>query len=187
MPAQRSGIDVRQFRDCLGHFATGVTVVTSAAGSGPHGMTVNSFTSVSMDPPLVLVSLARTTKGAGVLEGRPFVINVLRSDQLETALHFAGRPQDDLRIGWEQTGTDHPRLGDCLAWIECNAWRSYDGGDHILFLGEVVDFEFRGSAEPLLFYQGAFRLMGVPCPTNAPSNSSMISSTSSRNSSAATT
>jgi len=162
MSGNRTEIDVRQFRDCLGHFATGVTVVTSMAATGPHGMTVNSFTSVSMDPPLVLVSLARTTKGCTYLDHRPFVINVLRSDQQHTALHFAGRPQEGLQLEWENADTDFPRLGDCLAWIECNAWRSYDGGDHILFLGEVVDFEFRGGAEPLLFYQGKFRQIGYP-------------------------
>ena len=162
MATNRTDIDPRRFRDCLGHFATGVTVVTAASGTGPHGVTVNSFTSVSMDPPLVLVSLARTTKGCNYLDNRPFVINVLRSDQLETALHFAGRAQDGLRIEWERVDTDFPRLRDGLAWIECDAWRSYDGGDHILFLGEVVDFEFRGGAEPLLFYQGKFRLIGYP-------------------------
>jgi len=162
MSSNRTDIDARQFRDCLGHFATGVTVVTAAAGTGPHGMTVNSFTSVSVDPPLVLVSLARTTKGCNYLDNRPFVINVLRSDQLSLALHFAGRPQDGVPVEWENADTDFPRLRDCLAWIECNAWRSYDGGDHTLFLGEVVDFEFRGGTEPLLFYQGKFHLIGYP-------------------------
>lgn len=156
----RPAIDVGAFRSCLGHFATGVTVVTCQGDGIEHGVTVNSFTSVSIDPPLVLVSISRKARAFRYLEGRAFVINVLRSDQLGLALHFAGRPDEHLVVPWEPAGVvDAPRLSGCLAWIECTPWQAYDGGDHVLFLGQVANFEFRGG-EPLIFYRGRFRLIG---------------------------
>lgn len=146
-------------RSCLGHFASGVTVVTANREVGgcvePHGATVNSFTSVSLDPPLVLVSLDRRTTLCRLLEERAFVINMLTAKQRELALHFAGHPQQDLTIEWEM-GSCGPRVAGSLAHISCMPWRRYDGGDHVLFLGEVQDFEFYGG-DPLVFFRGEFQ------------------------------
>lgn len=147
-------IDARTLRTCLGHFATGVTVVTCPAGETRHGVTVNSFTAVSLDPPLVLVSIARTAKACGFLEEQPFAINVLTAEQLPLAQHFAGRPQEGLTIPWQE-GAVAPRLAGSLAAIECRPWRAYDGGDHLLFLGVVETIEYAGG-RPLVFYQGRF-------------------------------
>lgn len=139
----------------MGQFASGVTVVTvNHSENGPHGATVNSFTSVSLDPPLVLVSLDRRSKLCRMLEDRPFVINMLGASQREVALHFAGRPQEDVPIQWED-GVGGPRLAGSLAYISCSPWRRYDGGDHILFVGQVENFEFRGG-DPLVFFRGQF-------------------------------
>lgn len=148
------GLDWQQLRHCLGRFATGVTVVTCWLQGRPHGLTVNSFTSVSRQPPLVLVCIARSAKACDAMAGSPFVVNVLRASQRELALHFAGRPQPGLEIAWEP-GKVAPRLAGCLAYIECLPWQSYDGGDHVLYLGEVIDFQCQGG-DPLLFYGGYF-------------------------------
>lgn len=154
-------IDPRQLRNCLGHFATGVTVVTCGDADEPHGATVNSFTAVSMEPPLVLVSLDRRSRSCGYLEGKPFTVNVLREPQDDLALHFAGHPTGK-PVRWE-TPADGlaPRLAGSLAYVGCLPWRSYDGGDHVLFLGEVKEFEFSGG-DPLVFYLGKFRHLGSP-------------------------
>ncbi|HEY8343101.1 MAG TPA: flavin reductase family protein [Calditerricola sp.] len=147
-------MDTRQLRNCFGRFATGVTVVTYPAEGERYGITVNAFTSVSLDPPLLLVSIDRRAKACGKLEGRPFTVNILAADQQDVALHFAGRPQEGLALQWEE-GELAPRLGGVLAWIECAPWRAYDGGDHVLYLGEIRNFAYR-DGEPLLFYSGKF-------------------------------
>lgn len=155
-------MDTRHFRSCLGRFATGVTVVTYRGPDGVRGATVNSFTSVSLDPPLVLVSLARKAQACAAMDGLPFAINVLRADQLDVAMQFAGRPRPGTRIGWQVTGADEaPSLSDAVAVLSCRPWRRYDGGDHVLQLGEVVDARVR-PGEPLVFSEGRFTTLGLP-------------------------
>ena len=150
-------MNTRELRNCLGRFATGVTVVTCRGEDGYHGLTVNAFTSVSLEPPLVLVSIDRRNRAERFLRGAPFTFNVLAADQEREALHFAGRSQDDLQIEWEE-GRLAPRLARWLAYIECSPWREYDGGDHTLFLGKVEEFAYRDGA-PLVFYAGEFRVL----------------------------
>jgi flavin reductase (DIM6/NTAB) family NADH-FMN oxidoreductase RutF len=152
-------VDTRALRQCLGHYATGVAVVTYDGEDGPRGTTINSFTSVSMDPPLVLVSLARQANAARLLPGRPFTVNVLSCSQLDVALQFAGRPQPDLRVPWSPDCAV-PRLRRCVAWVQCEPWAVYDGGDHLLFLGRVTSYDQR-RGEPLLFHHGQFRVAGM--------------------------
>ncbi|MFF5990982.1 flavin reductase family protein [Prauserella flavalba] len=151
--------DPRTLRTCLGRFATGVTVVTCEGDSAAHGATVNSFTAVSLEPPLVLVSLDRNTKACKYLDGKPFTINVLREPQQDLALHFAGKPMAE-EPEWEHPGGDlAPRLAGALATIACAPWRSYDGGDHVLYLGEIREIDF-DDGDPLVFYAGKFRHLG---------------------------
>lgn len=149
-------LEHRQLRNCLGHFATGVSVVTCAGPGGqPHGATVNAFASVSLDPPLVLVSLAHTTKAGRLLAGNPFTVNVLRAEQEELALHFAGRATP-AHVRWAPEDPRFaPRLADPLAYLACSPWRAYDGGDHTLYLGRVEEFGHL-EGEPLVFYRGRF-------------------------------
>lgn len=152
-------MDGRGLRDCLGRFATGVTVVTCDADGEPHGATVNAFTAVSLDPPLVLVSLARQAKACRALRGRPFTVNVLGADQGEVARRFAGQSADGA-VAWERSEPDlAPRLSGCLASIACRPWTEHEAGDHVLFLGEIARIEQSG-AEPLIFFRGAFRELG---------------------------
>ncbi|MFE5872324.1 flavin reductase family protein [Streptomyces roseifaciens] len=158
--------DERLLRTCLGHFATGVTVVTCDVDGAPHGATVNAFTAVSLDPALVLVSLHRRSKAgrhlAGGPEGRPFTVNVLGEDQKDLAEHFAGRrsaapPRWAPRWAPRPPTGLAPRLAGTLATLACTPWAAYDGGDHVLVVGRVEEAEYREGGRPLVFYEGELR------------------------------
>ena len=148
----------QHFRGSLGRFATGVAIVTfesapdAAEASVRRGITVNSFTSVSLDPPLVLVSFARATASHDELAGRPFTVNVLGAEQESLARHFAGRPSNEPE--WVE-GDRSPRLSRVLAWFDCMPWAEYDGGDHTLYIGEVANFDYR-TGDALGFVSGRF-------------------------------
>jgi len=143
----------RSLRSCLARFPTGVIVVTFDGPDGPRGITVNAFTSVSMEPPLVLVSVARKAWSHDALLGRPFCINVLAAEQEGIARQFAGMGEG-APVWVEKSRT--PRLAGVLAHLECRPWREYEGGDHTLFLGEVVDFDYR-DGDALCFHTSEFR------------------------------
>jgi flavin reductase len=142
-------------RGCLGRFATGVAVVSfTEPDGGRHGVTVNSFTSVSIDPPLILVALQRTVPSHDLLRDRSFTVNVLGAEQRELALHFAGQPRPSLSPPWIK-GEHALRLAGSLCYFECAPWAEYDGGDHTLFLGEVRHFDYR-DGDALGFVNGQF-------------------------------
>jgi flavin reductase (DIM6/NTAB) family NADH-FMN oxidoreductase RutF len=160
-----AALDPRHLRACLSRFATGVTVVTYAVEGEPRGITVNAFTSVSLDPPLVLVSVARSARAGEQVGRAPFAVNVLAADQVDLALQFAGRHRAGARVRWADPGPegtgDAPRLEGAVAVFGCRPWRSYDGGDHVLHLGEVTSAaQYPG--EPLLFTGGRFAMTGLP-------------------------
>lgn len=153
-------MDSRELRFALGRFPTGVAVVTCWLSQGQrHGLTVNSFTSVSLEPPLVLVSVSRRAKGLQYLEENSFTVNVLRAHQVELALHFAGHPRAGVEPAWEDRPLA-PRLKGALAAIDCRPWRTYDGGDHVLYVGEVDDFSYHGG-DALVFFCGQFARLGL--------------------------
>jgi flavin reductase (DIM6/NTAB) family NADH-FMN oxidoreductase RutF len=134
-------------------------VVTCDAPGAPHGATVNSFTAVSLRPPLVLISLDRRSRLARHIEGKPFTVNVLHAGQGDLALHFAGRSSGEA-VAWERPRADlAPQLAGSLATIACLPWRTYDGGDHLLHLGEVEQFGCR-DGDPLVFFRGGFHPVG---------------------------
>ena len=143
-----------ELRRCLSRFGTGVTVVTTRAPEGPRGITVNAFTSVSLDPPLVLISISKKARTHEVLTDRPFVVNVLSADQEDVAMHFAGRGDPNLDIQWGE-GEVGPHIQGAIAHIECRPWNAYDGGDHTLFLGEIVAFDHR-DGDALGFFSSNF-------------------------------
>ena len=128
-------------RACMSRFATGVTVVTYEGEDGPRGATMNSFTSVSADPPLVLISVARRARCHDQLQARPFAVNILGAEQEPLARQFAGVP-NAAEPRWAPAARV-PRLSNPLAWIECAPWQSYDGGDHTLVVGRVTDLGHR--------------------------------------------
>jgi len=141
-------------RSCLGRFVTGVAVVTFDDADGPRGITVNSFTSVSMEPPLILVSIAKTARSHDALaQAIPFTVNVLGAEQEALARRFV-RGGEELPVRWLE-GSSPPRLLGTLAHFQCAPWRSYDAGDHTLLLGEVVDFDSR-EGDALGFFTSRF-------------------------------
>ena len=151
------GFEPAAFRKALGSFATGVTIVTTCAGGEQFGVTANSFSSVSLDPPLVLWSLAKTSSSLAAFSSAPgFAVHVLASDQQELSNRFAKRNSDkfaDLRLETGDAG--NPLLTDCAARFECRTTYRYEGGDHIIFVGKVIDFR-HGDKEPLLFHAGRY-------------------------------
>lgn len=152
-------VQPRELRDAFGRFATGVTVVTCRNEEGtPHGATVNAFTAVSLEPALCQVTLTRRSKACGYLDGAPFAVNVLGAGQVDTAWHFAGRPSDP-GPEWAD-GPTAPVLVGSAAVYSCRPWRTYDGGDHLIVIGEVEHVAVTDD-DPLLFFAGAFRELGA--------------------------
>jgi flavin reductase (DIM6/NTAB) family NADH-FMN oxidoreductase RutF len=156
----RSGHDPRTLRDALGCFATGVTVVTCVDEHGkPTGLTVNSFTSVSLDPPLLLVCLHKMAAASTTLvEAEHFAINVLQNGQQPASITFSTRVED--RFGdtpWSCGEAGAPILADSLCVFECQRFAVYDGGDHHILVGEVEKASFDAALDPLLFFRGRYR------------------------------
>jgi flavin reductase (DIM6/NTAB) family NADH-FMN oxidoreductase RutF len=144
------------FRECVGAFATGVTVVTTHSQGQPAGMTLNSFTSVSLDPLLVLVSLAHRTRTLeAITSSKRFTVNVLHRNQRDVALTFAkpGAPFPDGYTVQDPHGFVVVR--HALAILRCEVYGVHAAGDHDLVVGEVIDFEGSGG-QPLIFHRGAF-------------------------------
>ena len=159
-PEFRAGTDPRTLRDALGCFATGVTIVTTKAPDGkPIGLTANSFTSVSLDPPLLLVCIARSAGSAPVLESAAtFGVNVLQIGQQMVSNRFAGKGEDrfaDQKWHWGETGA--PVLEGSLSSFECARHEVLDGGDHFILVGRVIKATFEPRRDPLLYFRGKYR------------------------------
>ncbi len=137
-------------------YPQGVTVVTTDSDAGPTGMTVSSFTSVSLSPPLILVSIAKNSALHGVFrDAEAYAVNFLADDQKSVSDRFAGRTQNDDRfagIKFSRGATGSPVIVGAKAVIECKAWRTYDGGDHSILVGEVVSAKTLNSKKPLVYY-----------------------------------
>ena len=160
VPEYRSGSDARTLRDALGCFATGVTVVTAFdTGGEPVGLTANSFTSVSLDPPLLLVCIARTSSSLKALESAGhFAVNVLHIGQQPASSLFAVPGEDRFRqTPWQRGRHDAPVLSNALANFECRRHQMHDGGDHIILVGEVLRATFDPRRDPLLYFRGKYR------------------------------
>lgn len=151
--------DAKSFRQCLGKFATGITVVTCTdEDGGGCGITANSFSSVSLDPPLVLWNVAKTSHSLpAFLNAKHFAINVLTAEQQNLSAHFA-RSDHTLFNGIAHSMSDMgvPILPDTLATFECRTHEIHDCGDHHIVIGEVTSFR-SSQAKPLLFFSGRYR------------------------------
>ena len=146
----------RQFRDALGCFATGVTVVTAHSDSGPMGMTANSFTSVSLAPPLVLWSPAKSSRRyTAFTQAQHFAIHIMGEDQHSLAQHFAQNGDRFDSVTWAPSPDGVPILSGCLARFECKQTAVHDAGDHSLILGQVLRATHR-TGKGLIFKQGQF-------------------------------
>jgi flavin reductase (DIM6/NTAB) family NADH-FMN oxidoreductase RutF len=150
-----ASVDPKSYRNALGRFVTGVTVVTTQTPDGVHGMTANAFSSVSLEPPLVLVAVSKAARThAYFSQTRRFGVSVLSAEQEPFAWHFAGRPREDLQAAfiWKE---QVPLLQDALAHLVCSVETTYPGGDHTLFLGRVEAVWYRDGS-PLAVYRGRF-------------------------------
>ncbi len=164
MHLQEKTIDSRTFREVMGRFTTGVTVVTVRDEEKPHGMTVNSFTSVSLDPLLILVCLDKgATTTDMLLRTRRFSVNILTAEQKRLAQRFAesGNEQDRFNgIDYSLSEEGTPILSGVLGHLTCTVDKVVESGDHYIFIGEVVDL---GSGDdkmtPLLFYRGNYNVL----------------------------
>jgi 3-hydroxy-9,10-secoandrosta-1,3,5(10)-triene-9,17-dione monooxygenase reductase component len=153
--------DSRRLRDVLGHFASGVTVVTAGTPDGPIGFTCQSFSSLSLEPPLVVFAPARTSRTWPRLRemGR-FCVNVLAEDQVELAQQFARSGVDKFAgVRWRPSPHGSRVLDGVVAWIDGQLWNEYDGGDHTLVVARVLDLGANPGRRPLLFHRGAYGLL----------------------------
>lgn len=150
------GEQTRAFRDALGRFATGVTVVTCMTDTGPEGITANSFSSVSLDPPLVLWSVARTSSRFATFAAAPhFAIHVLGQDERDLAARFTKGGAGFDGLDWLPGPGGAPVIPGTLARFDCHRHAAHDGGDHVILIGAVDRAALRDGA-PLVFSQGHF-------------------------------
>jgi flavin reductase (DIM6/NTAB) family NADH-FMN oxidoreductase RutF len=151
-------VDSGAFRDTMGRFPTGVCVVTAIGADGPAGLTTNAFTSLSLEPPLVLVCFDNASRTLPVVrEARRFAVNVLRAGQEELAKTFASKAMPDEKFAAVTHTVDHgvPVLDDALAWLACDLEALHPGGDHTIGVGAVTQLD-ASEGEPLLFVRGAY-------------------------------
>jgi flavin reductase (DIM6/NTAB) family NADH-FMN oxidoreductase RutF len=150
-----------QFRDALGLFPTGIAVVTAGLEDGSvGGLTVNSFTSLSLDPPLILVALARTISSFPIFErASHFAVSLLREDQRHVSAAFAKSDVTKWRGGHHRKGELAPIIHPNLAAFECATHARHEGGDHVILIGRVLSIEANGGGggRPLLYYRGQYR------------------------------
>ncbi len=148
------------FRRALGRFATGVAIVSVMDAVGrPAGMTISSFNSVSLEPPLILFSIARSALSLPILsEARSYAVNILAEEQAELSSRFAKSQANkwyDVDFAVGQSGA--PLIHGALAHFECEPYAQYDGGDHVIFVGRVGHFNHSAQEKPLVFFEGRYR------------------------------
>lgn len=154
--------DDAMFRQVLGHFATGVTVITCMDGDEPVGMSANAFTSVSLDPPLVLFCAGRTSSTWPRIErSGKFAVNILGEHQEDVCRTFATKDADRFAVvEWHLGVGGSPVLHGVLAYLDCEMWATYDGGDHVIVVGRVLDLGITHDAGPLVFFRGGYGRLG---------------------------
>lgn len=153
-------LDSRAFRQALGCFPTGVAIVTTRTTKGrPVGLTINSFSSLSLNPPLIMWSLVKHSPSRSFFEKSSyFAINILNSNQTEVALGFANsKVEDKFALVSHADGEEGiPLIDDCVATFVCENYCQYDGGDHVIFIGQVVRHNTITEYEPAVFHRGQF-------------------------------
>jgi 3-hydroxy-9,10-secoandrosta-1,3,5(10)-triene-9,17-dione monooxygenase reductase component len=157
------GFDVATFRTVLGHFCSGITIVTAVDDGMAVGLTCQSFASVSLDPPLVLFVPAKASSSwPRIRHAGHFCANVLADHQEPLGRRFAIKGADKFAgVGWRPGGTGSPLLDGCLGYVECEVESVHDGGDHDIAVGRVVDLGVADEGSPLLFYRGGYGRFAV--------------------------
>ncbi len=158
-------ITVDQFKHTMRQWASGVTIATMQADGFAHGLTVSGFLSLSLEPPLVLVSIGQELYSHDLLgKSRAFAVNILHANQKDLSDKFAGRWGDVDRfsgVTWHTETTGAPVLDDCAAWLDCRLVSSYEAGDHTIYVGEVVASNVNGDLAPLLYWDGDYRQLSM--------------------------
>jgi flavin reductase (DIM6/NTAB) family NADH-FMN oxidoreductase RutF len=152
-------IDESRFRQVLGHFPTGVTVVAAKSDDEPPvGLAVGSFFSISLDPPLVGFCPGKSSSSWPKIEATGhFCVNILAEDQEDVARVFAGKGEDKFEsVGWKPAGTGSPVIRDVLAWIDCAIEDVHDAGDHYIVTGRVHELKVEREGHPLVFFRGGY-------------------------------
>ncbi len=155
-------IEKNQLRQVMGHFATGVTIITTINKEGQmHGLTANAFTSVSLEPPLLLISVDKKAESWPAFEeSKVFTVNILADDQEALSRKFAVSGGNKFEgVAYRRGGNGAAILDGALAFIECTLWAAYEGGDHSIYLGEIQEAMVR-EGKPLLFFRGGYRALG---------------------------
>jgi flavin reductase (DIM6/NTAB) family NADH-FMN oxidoreductase RutF len=148
-------MDDRTFRNAMGKFATGVTIITTSVNNHVHGMTANAFMSVSINPRLVLISIGeKANMNQYIKDSGKFAISILAKDQQDMSMYFAGQIKENrvIDFNWFQ---EIPVIRDSIANITCNVYASHQAGDHTLYIGEVIDLLVE-DGEPLTFFEGKY-------------------------------
>lgn len=161
MKNSKTEFDPKDFRRALGNFATGVTIVTGCAPDGTKvGVTASSFSSLSMDPPLILWSSIKASPSSNIFEAAThFAVNILASDQMDMSNHFARQQEDKFEgIEWDAGIGGAPIFPNCAGRFQCESYDKLDGGDHWIFVGRVLSFDDFGRA-PLCFHQGSYSMV----------------------------
>lgn len=150
--------DSAKFRQVLGHFPTGVTVITARGAEGPLGFAVGSFASLSLEPPQVLFCAGQSSSTWPKIEAAgKFCVNVLAENQEDVCRVFASKAADKFaEIGWKHSGNGSPLLEGVLAYIDCDIAQVVESGDHFVVIGAVTDLEVSHEGGPLLFYRGGY-------------------------------
>lgn len=158
-----SSFDSAKYRQVLGHFTTGVTVITAAGESGPVGLAVGSFSSVSLDPPLVgFFADKGSTSWPKIQATGSFCVNVLGEHQEDVCRRFASKEPDKFAgLGWKAAASGAPLLEGVIAWIDCDIAEVVEAGDHYLVLGAVRELEVGHDGPPLLFFRGGYGRFAV--------------------------
>ena len=156
-------VDSETFKQVLGSWATGVTIVTSQYGDLRHGMTVSAFNEVSLDPPMVLFCADKSSNTMGVIEqSRVFSVSILARSQDELSNLFANKQKEAVRFnGLDCTlgATGCPRIPGALAWLDCSVHEAVDAGDHVIYVGRLEEAEAR-DVRPLLHFRGKYGGLG---------------------------
>jgi 3-hydroxy-9,10-secoandrosta-1,3,5(10)-triene-9,17-dione monooxygenase reductase component len=153
-----SSFDSAKYRQVLGHFPTGVTVITAMAGNKPAGLAVGSFASLSLEPPQVLFCASHTSATwPKIRDAGSFCVNILAEDQEDVCRVFASKASDKFaEIGWKHSGTGCPLIEGVLAYIDCQVETIVASGDHDVVVGAVKDLEVMHEGGPLLFFRGGY-------------------------------
>ncbi|CAA7622303.1 flavin reductase family protein [Magnetospirillum sp. SS-4] len=161
-------LDSRSFRKALGCFASGVTVVTAVnpATGEPVGVTVSAFSSLSLEPPLVLFCLGNATLSLDAFRtAGHFAVNILSESQRDLSIRFASRTEDKWKgVAWESWDSGAPILANCLTSLECSTVQTMDGGDHVIFVGRVERMRHQEGGSPLIYFRGSYLDLGFTAP-----------------------